>query len=1536
MDEQHVFDMFHPAVREWFTKNIGTPSPPQSEGWPEIRKGNNVLISAPTGTGKTLAAFLESINRLLVMGIEGNMPEGVYILYVSPLKALNNDIYKNLDVPLEGISAICRAKDIYFPEITKSVRTGDTPQHERQKMLKKPPHILITTPESLFLMLTSIKARDILRNVKYLIVDEIHTMIGTKRGVHLALSVERLEQLSNHNLVRIGLSATINPIESAANYLGGYEKTESGYRKRRVGIVNPAMERKKDLRIMLPVDDFRVLEEGTVWPEIYKTVAGIIKKHKSTIVFVNNRATAEKLASGINSIEDNELCMPHHGSISKAKRLEVEERFKTGGLKCLVATSTLELGIDIGHVEMMVQVAPPATVSSGLQRLGRAGHNIMATSTGRIIPRTRMDLLRSVFMCMEMLEGNIETEIIPLNCLDVLAQHIVSICCSGKRTQQEVYDLVRCAWSYNSLGEQDFIKVLAMLAGGYEHMEDIPAKPRIIWNRQEGTIEGNTYSRMLAVSSGGTIPDRGYYPVYLEDYKTRIGELDEVFVFEARIGDRFMLGNSAWRIVKIDRNRVIVRPSSTFGAKTPFWQGDGIGAPYETWIRFGRLLDKLSAETISGEQFNFLYNLPFLDEDGIENLKNFLTDQMDAMGCLSSDKRIVVEYLNDEVSDRRIIIHSHFGGKVNSVIAVLLEDALEKAIKCNVFTGFTNDAILVHIYGSQDKLDGVLDLLSPDDVAETMLRKLPGTSRFAITFRYNAYRALIMGIRQQGKRLPLWIQRLRSVDALETAQKYMNHPLIIETMRECLGQVFDIPNTVKVLQMIKSGEIEVVESNTYFPSPFASELMLSFQGTMMYEEKSSHPGDTSRPLISGLDTLGPDLADLKVRSNVDGKVLDDIIHRSNAAHYLEGVASANNLHSFLLTYGDIPVEMLTEKNKRDLINILEGEGRAVKLVHPGTNTAKWIAVEEAAIYGTAENLCLPEAEHSPYIEDVSGWTHEEAAGRILRRYARYHSPFTRDDILRRYNLDSGTVDRVLALLKSDKFIIAGDFNGSGEPGFCHFVIFERALKKSINDAARAVKPRSASHLACFMPFWQNVNKTSVSQEETLYDIIKQMEGLYLPADWWEEIIFPARIHRYSPSTLDSLCRNGRIIWRTGVNSSEKSITLAWYCTENIPVENIPVGAGNIPVYTGNIPIGTGNIFIGTGNALVDTGDISAGTGNTSIGTGNITVNTGNLPVNTGNTPIGTGNAFVNTGHEKEHPGLNLIENQSVIYSILKSRGASFAYTLTSLTNMPASDVIDTLEELMVKGLVVNDSFQPVRYYLDGQKASKLRSSSARVKMAADIVSRPNMGRWEIAGPPPEFDLSRQIDLWLKRYGILCKEITVAEQSKFSWQQVYERLKVMEYTGEVVRGYFIEGISGIQFMLPEAAAKLDRKYEPVQVLNACDPCQVYGSIVPHNATGISFMRVPGTALVIKEGNPLCVLERFGERITFGTDSFDEAVSLLDNFKKAFYERRIWPQVKKIEVKIWPEEEDSRDFLRAVLKKAGFERNVTSMVLYKPYM
>ncbi len=1459
MDQSEGLDAFHPSIKAWFNQHIGTPSLPQLQGWPQIRAGRNVLISAPTGAGKTLAAFLESIDVLLKKGLEGELPAGVFILYVSPLKALNNDIYKNLDIPLKGIAQSLREAGLPFPDIRKAVRTGDTPQNERQKILKHPPHILITTPESLYLMLTSKNTAKILKNIRYLIIDEIHTMLGTKRGVHLALSIERLQHLVGQELVRIGLSATVNPIEKAAAYLGGLKKTEEQYIPRPVTIVAPVMERSKNLKIHMPVADYRALEQGTIWPEIYDSIYQLVKSSQSSIVFVNNRAVAERVAANLNSMEDQAFCRPHHGSLSKAKRLEVEERFKEGDLTCMIATSTLELGIDVGSVDLMIQVSSPLTVSSGLQRLGRAGHRLDATSTGRILPKTRGDLLKSAFMCQAMLQGAIEEEKIPENCLDVLAQHIVSMCCEKAWPEEEMYQVIQSCWSYRNLTKGDFLKVIAMLAGDFEHSEDIPAKPRIYWDRQNKTLEGTGYSRMLAVNSSGTIPDRGYFPVVLEDYKTRIGELDEVFVFEARLGDRFMLGNSPWKVVKIEKNRVIVAPGSSVGAKTPFWQGDGVGSPYEQGVSFGRYLRTLSENLESEDFISKLTGTGVMDETAAMNIRDYLMDQKEALGVLSHDRRIVVEYLKDDVSDQRIVIHAHLGGRVNSVLAILLQKALEDTLHCQVYSSHNNDAILLHIYGCPDTLSHVLSLVNPATVEKSLIDMLPGTSRFAMTFRYNAYRSMMMGVRNIGQRLPLWIQRLRSVDALENARRTLDHPLIIETMRECLEDLFDIPHAVEVLKDIRSGHIEVVEKSSWFPSPFASELLFEFKFIMMYAEKAPHPGDTKGPMITGVDALHLSYRQEEERPPLLLEAVNEVKSKNNPTTKLDGVSSPNELHSFLLIYGDIPLSLVPAGSLRTWVNELTAENRLILLNGAEGHPDLIIAAEEAELYLCAMKLpssVLPEG-LLRLVTTEGTWSHEDAILRILRRFSRYNSPFSREDIALRYGFSSLAIDKALLGLHTGEILVKGHFSDESAEEFCHIKLYESMIRKASTLRSNEVETLGSSAYASFLPLWQKIGQESVSPEESLYSTIVQMEGLYLPWDWWETIVFPARVPHYSPAHLDRLCASGRVFWRALQDEEDKGLTLAWYATETTQLT------------------------------------------------------------------LETPSEWLNTSDPEEER----------VLEALKQKGACFVHVLTALTGFSTPVLLNILERLVFKGQVINDAFIPVRFFMNKTPPSRgpQRPGVEKAKRAALAISRMDMGRWELAWPVKEDNLNQLIDRWLTRYGLLSRETLSLERSPFTWNEIYEALKNREYAGNILRGYFIEGLSGAQFMAPEAYRRLELT-EDYQVINGCDPAQVYGKIVARNEELLTFVNIPGTVIVLHRGKPQVIVDKFGERILFSGEAH-ELTGALKAFTEAFKAKRIWPDRKKVAVKYWPLDETQRELLMNALSDVGFKKDILRMVLWR---
>ncbi len=1461
-------EAFHPVVAEWFRAQIGTPSLPQREAWPEIAAGKSVLVTAPTGAGKTLAAFLESINRLFVAGLSGALPEGVHVLYVSPLKALNNDISRNLDRPLAEIRAMCAARGIPFPDIRKAVRTGDTPDSERQRMLKSPPHILITTPESLFLMLTSVKAAAMLKNVRYLILDEIHALIGSKRGAHLSLSVERLAAAAAPGLVRIGLSATIQPLESAALFLGGLSPEGA---VNPVVIIAPPLEKLKDLRIEMPVEDYRSLESGSVWPEIYDTVLRLVKSHTATIVFVNNRATAEKIAANVNDMAGEEICIPHHGSLSKERRFDIEGRFKTGGIRCMVATATLELGIDIGQVDLMIQIAAPISIAGGLQRLGRSGHRLDAVSRGRIIPKTRGDLLKSVFIAREMLAGRIEDTRLPREPLDILAQHIVSMACGGRWQEEALLGVIRRSASYKEVRETDLHRVLAMLAGDYEHKEDIPAKPRLSWDRINKVVEGTPYSRMLAISAGGTIPDRGMFPVVLSDGHTRIGELDEEYVFESRQGDIFMLGNAPWRMDLIDRNRVTVSPAaSAQGAETPFWKGDGLGMPYTQGQRYGKWLREMEPRLKDGTLVPYLTETNLLDETGAVNVQQFLSDQCDAVGLLPHDRRIIVETLADGDAGVSVVLHAHFGGRVNATLEALLRQAVEETLRLSTFTTHTDDLILLYLYGVPDEVPSLFPLLSADLVERTLLRILPGTSRFSITFRHNAYRALIMGTRKHGARLPLWVQRLRSVEALDQAARSSDHPLMIETMRECMEDAFDVANTVQVLRDLAAGRIEVVPVTSWYPSPFASEVLFQFESTLLYASADPHPGGIRKPVVSGMDVLHLE------RRTEDRPLLDPALVRAAAGEsrivrkYLEA-DSDNAVHSLLLMHGDLTVAELdhaVQENVEfekaalknavhekaepedaglgvmlpDTLNLLKSRlsslsdaGRVKLLTSP---VPHWIATEESELYQAATG------------EGTEGtWTTEEAGLRILRRFARYNSPFAEKDASNRYALPAGVLHRLLDKLEEEGFILRGSFSMPGTDEWCHRVVWERIRYRSLREAATAVKSRPASDYAAWLPELHRLGKTSAKPSEALLAVITQLTGLPLPAEWWEAVVFPARIPGYGGGLLDRLCASGRICWRVLPDTEGKGMQLAFYDREIMDVEGSPA---------------------------------------------------------------------------EVREGLTLDEES--VLQVLGERGACFTHVLTSATRQPVSQMMQSLSGLVSKGLVANDSFAPLRFFLEWQKA---RDTSAFVKRIALMTAKMEMGRWERVGPPPAQDSEKTLDMWFARYGMICREVAEVEGAP-GWAESYERLKNREFAGKSARGLYFGGMSGIQFLPAGLPLPPSQEAGAWHVLVACDPALAYGRIVPHAESPLNFSRVHGTLVVLRNGIPVLTMERNGSgiRTMLSGDALTEAVRQAG---KAFMEKRIWPTERHLSVSLSGAEGVTVDELRALLTACGYEAEVNRMVL-----
>src|SRR5215218_8267355 len=850
---------FSEPTRAWFESSFAAPTPAQEQGWPAISSGKHTLIQAPTGSGKTLAAFLYGIDRLT-----DSPGEGTRLLYVSPLKALNYDVERNLRGPLAGLGS----------KLNVAVRTGDTPQRDRAAMLRVHPDILITTPESFYLLLTS-RGREMLKSVETLILDEVHAVAGTKRGAHLALSVERLDRLTEKPVQRIGLSATQRPMEEIGRFVSGGRPIE---------LVDAGRAKELDLKVVVPLDDMREPgESGSIWPSIYPEILELVRQHRSTIVFVNNRRLAERLALRLNElanegVEDEkrtEIARAHHGSLAREQRLEVEELLKKGEIPCLVATSSLELGIDMGAVDLVVQVESPKSVARGLQRIGRAGHELGAVSKGRIFPKFRADLLESAVVAERMGEGAIEETVIPRNPLDVLAQHIVAICADQEISVDELHELVRGAYNFADLSRVQLENVLDMLAGRYPSDEFAELRPRIVWDRTAGVIRGRSGARQLAVTNAGTIPDRGLYGVHLVDGGGRVGELDEEMVYEARAGQTFLLGASTWRIEEITRDRVLVSPAPGVPGAVPFWKGEGIGRPYELGRAIGQASRELAAapEAAAHARLRDEYSL---DERAAHNLLVFLREQRDSTGAVPSDRTVVVERFRDEIGDWRLCILTPFGARVHAPWAMALQARLRDSLGLEAQSIWSDDGIALHLPDADapPPLDDVL--VGPDEIEDLVVAEVGNTALFGARFRENAARALLIPRRRPGERTPLWQQRLKSQALLQVARRYPAFPVVLETYRECLQDVFDLPALKDVLAGLRTRKLDLVEVETASASPFSASLLFDYVATYMYEDDTPPAERRAQALSLDRDLLRELLGQEALRDLIDASALAEV------------------------------------------------------------------------------------------------------------------------------------------------------------------------------------------------------------------------------------------------------------------------------------------------------------------------------------------------------------------------------------------------------------------------------------------------------------------------------------------------------------------------------------------------------------------------------------------------------------------------------------------------------------------------------------
>jgi ATP-dependent helicase Lhr and Lhr-like helicase len=1105
--------VFSEATRGWFERTFAAPTPAQQQGWPAIASGAHVLIQAPTGSGKTLTAFLYALDRL-----SSTPGQGLRVLYVSPLKALNYDIERNLRGPLAGLQS----------EVRVAVRTGDTPQKERRDLLKEPPDILITTPESLYLMLTS-QAREMLRSVETLILDEVHAVAGTKRGAHLAISVERLEALCETPPQRIGLSATQRPLAEIGKFVSG---------DRAITLVDAGTRKELDLEVVVPVEDMRELgqsvayenppeadgsalltstEGGTssIWPSIYPEILRLVEEHRSTIVFVNNRRLAERLALRLNELANQttepdqplrEIARAHHGSLAREQRQLVEEELKAGRIPCLVATSSLELGIDMGAVDLVIQVESPKSVARGLQRIGRAGHELGAVSKGRIFPKFRADLLESAVVARAMRNGEIEETKIPRNPLDVLAQQIVAITVDEEMRVDDLHALVTRAYPFKDLSRAQLENVLDMLAGRYPSDEFAELRSRIIWDRTGGVVRAREGARRLAVTNAGTIPDRGLFGVFLVGGGGRVGELDEEMVYEARAGQTFLLGASSWRIEEITRDRVLVSPAPGVPGAVPFWKGEGVGRPFELGQKIGAASRELTA--LRDEQaLARLRDEYHLDRRAAANLLTFLRDQHDATGAVPSDRTVVVERFRDEIGDWRVCILTPFGSRVHAPWAMAIAARLRESHGIEAQSIWSDDGIALH-FPEADAPPPIDDLMiDAADVEELVVAELGDTALFGARFRENAGRSLLIPRRRPGERTPLWQQRLKAQSLLQVARKYGSFPVILETYRECLQDVFDLPALRGLLQGLQTHELDLVEVETQSASPYSASLLFDYIATYMYEDDTPPAERRAQALSLDRDLLRELLGQEELRDLLDSDAVDEVERQLQGAP-----SSPDQLHDKLRLRGDLRASEYDAALGRPLLD----ERRAVIVRIAGDE--RLIAAEDAGRYRDALGAMPPSGLPDAFLDGGP-----DSLRQLVLRYGKGRGPFTTEQANERFGRDVATT---LLELERAELLVRGELRPGGtEREWCDPDVLRRLRRASLAALRREVEAVDQEALARFLPGWHGIDRRA-----SLREALVPLQALPLPVGLWESDVLPRRVPSYRPEHLDALTASGEVVW----------------------------------------------------------------------------------------------------------------------------------------------------------------------------------------------------------------------------------------------------------------------------------------------------------------------------------------------------------------------------------------------------------------------
>ncbi|HCA86541.1 MAG TPA: DEAD/DEAH box helicase, partial [Streptomyces sp.] len=1188
-----ALDAFSPATRAWFTGAFTAPTAAQEGAWQAIGEGSDVLVVAPTGSGKTLAAFLAALDRLAGTPPPAEPKKRCRVLYISPLKALAVDVERNLRSPLTGIRQEAVRLGLPEPEVRVAIRSGDTPASERRSIANRPPDILITTPESLFLMLTS-AARDALAGVETVILDEVHAVAGTKRGAHLALSLERLDALLPRPARRIGLSATVRPVDEVARYLSP---------QRRTRIVQPPSGKEFDLSVVVPVEDLGELggaparetdpdaaEKPSIWPHVEERITDLVQAHRSTIVFANSRRLAERLCNRLNEIAYERalgepvpeghspaelmggsgaargappvLARAHHGSVSKEQRAQVEEDLKAGRLPAVVATSSLELGIDMGAVDLVIQVESPPSVASGLQRVGRAGHQVGAVSTGVVFPKYRGDLVQAAVVTERMRTGAIEALRVPANPLDVLAQQIVAMTAMDSWDVEELLALVRGAAPFASLPESAYTSVLDMLAGRYPSDAFAELRPRVVWDRVAGTVTGRPGAQRLAVTSGGTIPDRGLFGVFLAGADTRkgggrVGELDEEMVYESRVGDVFTLGTTTWRIEDITRDQVLVSPAPGVPGRLPFWKGDQLGRPLELGRALGAFLREVGGLTPEDARLRLL--AAGLDAWAADNLLAYLDEQRRACGHVPDDRTVVVERFRDELGDWRVVVHSPFGAQVHAPWALALGARLAERFGMDAQVMHADDGLVLRLPDADLMGLDLLDMpVSPDEqsggqsggpslgatadpeqppvgaadivfehgeVSGLVTDQVGGSALFASRFRECAARALLLPRRSPGKRTPLWQQRQRASQLLQVAAEFGSFPIVLEAVRECLQDVFDVPGLTELMGDIEARRVRLVEVTTPEPSPFARSLLFGYVAQYLYEGDS--PLAERRAAALSLDSrlLAELLGQAELRELLDADVLTQLEQELQWRTEDRRAKDRESVADLLRLLGPLTAGELAERGADPQWPAeLADARRAIRVRIAGAE--HWAAVEDAGRLRDALGTALPVGVPEAFTEPV-----KDPLGDLLARFARTHGPFTSAMAAERFGLGTAVTDGALHRLAAAGRVVQGEFHPSGSgQEWCDSGVLRRLRRRSLAALRQELEPVSPAALGSFLPQWQHVGTHSLRGIDGLVRTIEQLQGAPVPASALEKLVLPSRVGGYSPALLDELTAAGEVVW----------------------------------------------------------------------------------------------------------------------------------------------------------------------------------------------------------------------------------------------------------------------------------------------------------------------------------------------------------------------------------------------------------------------